>query len=253
MTRCSLLLLSVVLGLVACGDDDAPAPVDDAGPGDGAVVPDAARDSGPREDAGPQACTVPDMECPADQPFASAACDFDAMCTYPDPDGSTTWTYQCMDGHWMGTNDCMPPPGGVCPVGPLAEGCRTPFDGTTSATIEIGPTGAGAFRPFEPSEHITPIVGGQGAPMVTFRVRVTGDDVPACVALETQLTLDGGTPQTPTMRPLVLHCGESLAMFEIMGGDLCHPGPFSLEIHVTMQGVGEGTATVTFDEVPCTG
>lgn len=247
-----LFACAFVVALAACGDDDGTTP-DDGGTTDTATGDTSMPDTGPRPDAGPQTCTIADTECPADQPFSSAACDLADSCTYPDPDGTTTWTYVCTDGLWMGTNDCMPPPGGVCPVGPLAEGCRTPFEGSMPATVEIGPPGAGAFRPFRDGEPIELIVGGQGAPMIAFRVRVAGEDVPACVSMSTVLTADAGEPQPVSMRPLVLHCGESLSMFEIVGGDFCRPGPFTLDVHVTLAGIGESTATVTFGEVPCTG
>src|SRR5690349_12104699 len=130
--------VAAAIVMAACGDDD-------RGGGDGG----GAGDAGPVADAGPEMCTIPQTTCPEDQPYAGAACATTEPCTYPDPGGMYTWTYLCMGGGWAGMSDCVAAPGGTCPVGPLGEPCRPPFDGMlTGATVEIGPAGGGAFRPF---------------------------------------------------------------------------------------------------------
>jgi hypothetical protein len=233
MRLCALFLGLMVLG---CGDDER-----------------EERDSGlPPADTGPEMCTIVDTVCPAELPFTSAACDLTDMCMYPDPDGMTTWTYRCESGMWRGEHDCMTF-GGGCPVGPLAEGCRMPFAGTLAgATVEIGPQGTTPFRPLMAGETIVPVVGGQGSPMFAYRVRVSGDGVPRCIGVTTTATIDG-VAQTPSMRRVTLHCGESLTVFEILAGDFCRPGPFALTVHVQVDGIGETSVDLTFDEVACTG
>ena len=228
MTR---LLLTFAL-LVGCGDDDRGS---DAG----------------GDDAG-MACTVPDRVCPPDQPYATAACDLTDECTYPDPGGMFTWTYRCIDGMWAGESDCMPAPGGSCPVGPLAEACRPPFSGVvTGATVTVGPS-SGPFRAFDDAERVELIRGGQGASMLAFRVRVEGAGIPACVRTETTLTVDG-TPMGPAMmQSLELHCGSSLTVFVIVP-ELCDDMVHTLGVTVGIPGVGTGESNVTFVPSPCFG
>jgi hypothetical protein len=243
MHRVKILVL-FFLPLSGCGDDDGTTPGTDSGPR-------------PGEDAGTEACTIPDTTCPADQPFAGSACDLDESCNYTDPVmmGGTPviWTYTCVDSQWMGTSDCMPAPGGSCPVGPLAEGCRMPFTGMlTGATIELGPPGAGPFRPFMPDEMIELVVGGQGSAMIALRIRVDGEELPRCVTVASEMEIDGGAPQGAGMRPMVLHCGESLPFFLIVP-EVCMPGMHQNVLRVTIPGIGTGTATVRHGGTPCYG
>ncbi len=235
MNRASLLLILVA----AAGG------CDDRGGGSGA-------DAGSRADSGPQECTVPDTACPEDQPIAGQACDTAETCTYPDPGGMYTWTLRCTSGAWEGTSDCVPPPGGACPVGPLAESCRPAFTGTlTGATVEIGPPG-GAFRPFLADERVGLIIGGQGAPMVSYRFRVTGEGLPSCVTASSTLSIDGmATP--PASQRVALHCGETSAVFQIVAQTCDAPAEHVLGIRVQVAGIGTGTATVRYTEPGCTG
>lgn len=213
-------------------------------------------DSGaPVDDAGAEMCTIPDTTCPADQPVAGAACDTAETCMYPDPNGMYTWTYHCQSLAWEGTSDCDPsmaPIGGGCPVGPLAESCRPPFAGTLAgATVEIGDTGSGPFRAFAPGEHVSLVTGGQGSPMLGFRVRVTGTGVPRCVTATTSLTVDTGTPLT-VMRSLALHCGTTLPAFEIVA-DPCDSASHTLDVTVEVAGIGTGHVTLEYVGPPCVG
>lgn len=201
-------------------------------------------------DAGPEVCTIPDTTCPVDLPLAGAACDTAEACTYPDPGGTWMWTYHCADLAWAGTSDCVPAPGGSCPVGPLAESCRAPFAGTLSgATIEIGGPGTGPFHPLLPGELVTLITGGQGAPMLGFRVRVSGASVPICVSATISLTIDGRPPSTEE-RSLTLHCGTTLPAFQIVA-DPCDGAMHTLDVHVDVAGIGTTHVAVEYLGPPC--
>ena len=231
------LATAVLIG--ACGDDDGATP-----------------DGGSDVDAGAESCTIPDTTCPEDQPFAGAACATSETCMYPEliPMGGMdiTWTYTCVADRWQGVSDCKPAPGGACPVGPLAEGCRMPFGGTVSgATVQVGPGGSGAFRTFMPDEEIDVIVGGQGSPMLSLRLHVDGADIPSCVNAITTLTVDG-TAGAPQMRPIVLHCGDTLSFFQILSEN-CDETPLPLHIEIELVGIGTATADVIYMGGPCFG
>ena len=232
----ALVLVALFAG--GCGDDD--------------VAP---ADSGaPAGDAGAEMCTIPDTTCPVDQPLAGAACDTAETCMYPDPNGMFTWTYRCQDLAWAGTSDCDPMMilGGGCPVGPLAESCRPPFSGMLSgATVEIGDAGTGPFRALTSGERVMLITGGQGSPMVGFRVRVSGVGVPRCVSATTTLTIDA-MPPTSEMRSLALHCGTTLPAFQIVA-DPCDMATHMLDIRVDVAGVGSGHVTVEYVGPACVG
>ena len=206
-------------------------------------------------DAGPELCTIPDTTCPLDQPLAGAACDTAMPCTYPDPGGTYTWTYACEGSAWAGTSSCDPtmvPPGGSCPVGPLVESCRPPFAGTISgATVEIGDPGAGPFRPLTTGERVSLITGGQGSPMLGFRVRVSGPSIPRCVSATTSMTVESN-PSAVEMRSMALHCGTTLPAFQIVP-DVCDGALHTLDIRVDIAGIGTTHVTVEYMGLPCYG
>ncbi len=165
-----------------------------------------------------------------------------------------TWTYHCQAMAWTGMSDCDPMMilGGGCPVGPLAEACRPPFAGTlTGATVEIGAAGADAFRPLTDGEMVSLITGGQGSPMVGFRVRVNGADLPRCVSATTTLMVDSTTP-SPEMRSLTLHCGTTLPVYQIVP-DPCDSAMHTLDVRVDVAGVGTAHVTLSYVGPPCVG
>ena len=113
------------------------------------------------------------------------------------------------------------------------------------ATVEIGPVDPSEpFRPFDDGA-ITPLVwGAQGSPMVSFRVRVTGVDAPACVGMTVEVDLgEGGLD--PVSDRLALHCGASVAAYTIVErtDELCSSnGPLDTRLHVDLAGLGEASA-----------
>lgn len=240
------MLTLAILCAAGCGDDDVSA-ADGGVPGGDA--------GGPVGDAGAEMCTIPDTTCPADMPLAGAACDTAESCMYPDPNGTVMWTYRCAAHAWVGTNDCDPtmvPPGGSCPVGPLAESCRPPFAGMLSgATIEIGDPGTGTFRPFTTGERVSLVTGGQGSPMVGYRIRVTGAGVPRCVGMTTTVMIDSSAP-TSEERNVALHCGTTLPVFQIVP-DPCDMATHALDIEADIAGIGTTHVTVEYVGPPCVG
>jgi hypothetical protein len=93
-------------------------------------------------------------------------------------------------------------------------------------------------------EPMRAIIGGQGAGMVNFRLRVDSPAAPSCVTLITRTTVDGGTPQQTT-RDLALRCGESLGILEIIPADACDP-TVTLDLDVEIEVVGIGTTAGHF-------
>jgi len=216
---------------MGCGDDAAPVPAD-AG--------------------APIACDEVAAACPAAHPQPGGLCEGALSCPYPDEvDPSVTWTYDCTAGVWTAMSDCMLL-GGGCPAPPLAESCSPAFSGMISgATIEIGPADASQpFRAFGDGEVVTPVVGGQGAAMIPFRVRVSGAAAPDCVLLERSIALTASGMVATIQSPVVLRCGQSLAVFIVLPA-LCEPGVYDAQLHVVLQGIGEATAHVMFEAPPC--
>ncbi len=198
---------------------------------------------------GSAACFVPDTTCPSERPFIGAACAMTDVCQYEDPNKVDTWTYQCESGRWNGEATCEPLFGGGCPVPPLVEKCTGPFDGNKSgATVEIGPVETGPFRPFKEGEETPLIVGGQGSPMIAFRIKATGADDVSCARVDTTTTI-GGLPGGHASA-IKLHCGESLTVFTIVDAP-CDPGKHAVELKVEVRGVGTATANLKISDPPC--
>jgi len=219
----SLAVASLVLG--ACGSDPSPT------------------DAGPRVDGG-ASCGEPDTSCPASLPHPGAPCATGLACEFPAMNG--TWMYACPAGRWEATSTCTAPPGGTCPIPPLAETCDSPFAGTLEGgTIEVGPAGSDAFRPYTDGEMVSLVYGGQGSPMIHYRVRVNGVDAPGCVRAVTTLTAPVVEPVSEP-RTLRLRCGESLGIFTIVtGGTSCPDAPVDTQLEVEITGVGTATADIT--------
>lgn len=188
-------------------------------------------------------CALPDVACPAKAPFPGASCDLGDSCKYPVGDGVNTWTYSCQEGRWSGQSTCEGAIGGGCPVPPLVETCDQPFSGHASgAKIEIG--AADPTQPFEALEEGAELGltwGGQGSPMVGYRIRVTGVEA-GCVRADTTLSA-AGKPGASTPGAIALHCGgESLSVLGIFPIEsVCEVSPnekVDLEIAIDVQGVG---------------
>lgn len=224
-----LLLLASALLLSGCGDDGSAA---DAGP------PGA--DAG-RADAGPLDCDTPATSCPAEQPHPGGPCVSGLECTYPVGDGVNDWTYTCPGDRWEAMATCEEVLGG-CPVPPLAESCRTPFEGTLAgASVALGPPGPEAFRDFVDGERVALIYGNQGSPMLAFRVRLTGADAVTCGGLTATLSL-GGPDTARSESAVVFRCGQTLDVFSIVTLDFCEERPYELTLDVEVAGVGSRQA-----------
>jgi len=223
----SLLLSLFVLPALACSGN-----VDE---GQGAAGAGGGGGSG-------GSCAQPDISCPAKAPYPGSACAVVSTCQYPVGDGANTWTYSCDAGRWRGEATCQGPIGGGCPIPPLAEACDAPFKGSAKGSIELG--GADPEKPFEPlaeGAELPLTWGGQGSPMVAYRLRVTGVDA-SCVRIDTTLSA-AGKPGAPTPNAIVLHCGESLSVYSVFPMDsVSCEQPMNeyvdLEVAVDVQGVG---------------
>jgi len=244
----SLLIALGAATLVACGGSST-----DGQPASGGAG--GVGGSGGSGGEGAAACGVPDLACPAAKPYPGATCQVSSSCEYPVGDQMNTWTYTCESGRWQAVASCNAPPGGGCPIPPLAEKCDTPFTGSASgAAIEIGIADPSQpFRSFQDGEEINMLWGGQGSPMVPYRVRVSGVDA-SCIRIDTTLTL-AAKSAAPTPNAIVLRCGESLSIYDIVPVDLldCQVNEqlVDLDILVEVQGVGSATAHVTLQNPGC--
>lgn len=251
--------LSLLAGLVAVGCDSGTEDTDggsgtdagstDAGPDatstDAGPGTDAGWDAGPW-DAGPDAgglCGLDiDSTCPASMPHSGAPCRDGLTCEYPDPNGM--WMYGCPAGRWQATSTCTSL-GGGCPIPPFAETCDMPVTDTLmGAVVEIGPAGSGPFRPFMDREMISIIFGGQGSPMIEYRIRITRVDAPDCVRAIT--TIDA-TLVEPVSEPrtINLRCGESLGILTIVPtAVMCPDTPVETVLTANVTGIGSASVTV---------
>jgi len=151
------------------------------------------------------------------------------------------WTHTCVSGAWQGESLC--PPGGAC-VPPLAESCSSPVRDHGAGVVEIGPVEAGAFRPFAMGEEVAVIYGGQGSPMIEYRVR-TESDAPECTELVSTLRTPVTTDVLDRLR-LRTRCGRSLGIFTILPQtDPCpEPGLVDVELEVELTGIGSTTVNL---------
>jgi hypothetical protein len=203
---------------------------------DGTSVPDR------MNDGETPTCGTPDRTCPLDQPYEGAPCEGELSCPYPDGGSDETWTFECVSGQWDGSVTCPMIPGASCPVPPLAEPCRDPFGGTVpDVMVELGP--ADEARPFEVGERVPILWGGQGSPMITYRMTVTGADELECVKIETTLSIPGET-SAPTPMPVKLRCGNTLTLFSIIPFSLIEPRLLDVTLDVQVTGIGSAQAAV---------
>jgi len=241
MLRLSLSLLLASMS-VACGDAN---PASDAGSSDA-----GSSDAG-AFDAGPLACGEPETSCPTDRPYEGGACNLTGSCAYVIESGIHEWTFECTGGTWSGSATVCAPGAGCVP--PLAESCDAPVRDHGVGTVQIGPVTAGPFVPFADGDEASIVFGGQGSPMLQFRVR-TSTDAPSCVELISTLRTTVAEDVIDRAR-LRLHCGASLGIFTILpiAVDCATPGPVDVELQVDITGIGSTTATLSVPgDVFCT-
>jgi hypothetical protein len=176
-----------------------------------------------------------------DPPYEGAPCEGSLRCEYPDEFSEETWTFECRDGAWDGSVTCEHVAiGGTCPVPPFAEVCRDLFSGTVAgATIALGPPDEA--RSFSVGEMVPIVWGGQGSPMITFRLNVTGGDELECVNVRTTVSLSGETGVMTTW-PVKIRCGRSLSLFRILPLDLGEARDLDVILEAEVTGVGTTTA-----------
>jgi hypothetical protein len=181
----------------------------------------------PSDGATPVACGEPDRSCPTDSPYPGAPCEGDLMCEYD------SFLYECLGTSWsaIGCPGCSPP---------LVDGCRDPFAGSLSgATVEIGTGGFEPFRPLRDGDRAGIVLGGQGLPMIEFRMRIDHAEPPDCVSMNAMLTYEGMT--VPSMTPVRVRCGQTLGTFIILPECPFEPRLYDVTLSVDVPGVGSVT------------
>jgi hypothetical protein len=86
---------------------------------------------------------------------------------------------------------------------PEPDTCSSPPAELSLDLLEIGPgdDGNSAFVPFVDGDEIPIVVGGQGSDMIVLRIRIAGEDAPACLPQTTRV-LSGGVQVAGETRPL---------------------------------------------------
>ncbi|MDQ3035954.1 MAG: hypothetical protein M3Y87_26355 [Myxococcota bacterium] len=186
-------------------------------------------------------CSVADVSCPSEAPFAGAPCEGELRCPYSTTTGEGTFT--CVGGRWDGSILCA----GCAP--PLAESCASPFAGSAPGSVELGAPG-GAFAAFADGERAPVEWGGQGFAMIGYRVRAGGDAPPSCVRLTSRVRIDGGEWVQGT-RPVALRCGQSLQVLDILPELPCEFRDYSVDVEVDVEGVGSGAAHLIVEGGGC--
>lgn len=233
-------LALVALGAAACGSTVEGASSDgEGGSGNGSNT----GNSGNQTTVIETDCGEVDVACPAMRPFAGSPCEGDLQCTYVEDNGFTTWTSTCLSGAWTSSASCGEEPiGGTCGgTPPTAEACSNPFGGTLEASVEIGPASEEIFRPFFDGEEVSIEWGGQGSPMVFYRLKLGGPELPTCVGLTVSVESPLFFEPFPYTDSVVLRCGQSLSMYTIVPYGECTTteGTFDATVRVTVAGVGE--------------
>lgn len=211
LPSCSALCL-LVTSLAAC--ESPPAPAEDA--------------------AVPSSCD-PDRACPEGAPVWGGPCEGALTCPYEvcGPGGDDV--YECVDGQWSFTM-----PGCVGNSPPLAESCRTPYDGALpGASVRLSGDRAGAPA-LADGDSVEIAFGAQGLAMVPFRLHLEGVDgasAPSCVRVTTTLTLDG-TASAPAIQQVRLRCGSSLRIQDILPDLPCDERSYAIGLSVAVDGVG---------------
>ncbi len=190
-------------------------------------------------------CTVVDQNCPDIRPYAGGLCEGELTCSYPE-ESMTTWTFTCSEqGEWIGDCESNAPDG--CSGIPLSKTCENPFDGNREDTaVEIGPVSiTEPFRTFTNDEMIDVVWGGQGLPMLAYRIRLVGGDDLGCISVNTTLEIGGNVIQSGAI-PSTLRCGQTPTVYTILDGDICDDRIYDLEVEVVIDGIGTATSSLTF-------
>ncbi|MGB0590698.1 MAG: WD40/YVTN/BNR-like repeat-containing protein [Myxococcota bacterium] len=233
-----------------------PDPVEpDAGPQDGGSLEDseAPFEDTSEEDVGPTpaACDAPMLSCPDNQLglFVGGPCEGDdLLCSYEIAADMEYWHFTCVDGRWSMSPECLSI-GGACGIPAPSEACLGPYDGDSLGVgFELGPANLqSAFTPFTSGEEVTLAWGGQGSPMLEFRLEVDDLEAPECLSYQMTAELSAGTnaQASGTVR---MRCGKSLAMYIILPLEIidCDPSLFDLQLTVTIPGLGERVYDLTF-------
>ena len=226
----------------ASGSEE-PRDTSDIGPSPDTSEPDA--------EPAPQLCGTPMTSCPPNQPglFVGAPCEGeDLLCSYEIMAGGEYWHFSCVEGRWHLDVECLAI-GGACGVLPPSEACLGPHENAPlGMDFDIGPaTSEAAFTPFTPGQEVSLSWGGQGAPMLEFRLKVDDDEAPQCLSYHMSAELSAGTnaEASGTVRT---RCGESLAMYIILPLEVidCDTSMFDVQLTLTIEGLGERVYTLSF-------
>lgn len=222
---------------VGCADetaDPSATPEDPSGPVDPPVAPVEGE------------CGLIDVSCPARRPHPGAPCQGALTCAYPE--GSALWGATCVDEAWSLNATCTEQSiGGVCFLPSEAETCTDPFLGAGEGTVEAGVSShQGAFRPFEEGELLEVEFGGQGSPMLWYRVQVDGPQPPPCARVTATMESPEFYEPGSVVRDVVLRCGASLDMFTIVPFGDCTGStePVEVTLTVEVEGIGASTTSV---------
>jgi len=227
----------------------------DAGPADSESTTDTVT---PTEDTNegdigpaPMACNAPMTSCPENQQglFVGGPCEGDELlCSYEIAAEMEYWHFTCVDGRWAMQPECLSI-GGVCGIPAPSEACLGPYDGAAlSAGFDIGTANLqDAFSPFAPGQEVPLVWGGQGSPMLEFRLEVDDLEAPECLSYQMTAELSAGTSAeaSGTVR---MRCGKSLTMYIILPLEIidCDPSLFDLKLTLTIPGLGERVYDLTF-------
>ena len=135
---------------------------------------------------------------------------------------------------------------GPGPDVPDPDSCASGSSGTLS-TIELGTVDEGTFIPLQSGQAVDLVFGGQGGAMVPVRLRLSGSDVPSCLAHMTEVYTDG---QQIASDNVPVHTYEddidtrsTRPMFLVLFASEPAPGQ-PLEVRTTIGGVTESIELV---------
>jgi hypothetical protein len=208
--------------------------------------------------SGPVDCDPVDVACPTMRPLYGTPCAEGLSCVYePTRADPARFTLTCPDGRWAEMMDCSNAgEGGVCGLPVFGEACDAPAtSGLPPGHLELGPEFVDApFRAFDAAEQVVEVTGGQGSPMLPFRVRYVPDDPavtpPTCVEIGIQLSVAGEAPPPPATQTLRLRCGTSLRAYVIDALPLADDRLTTLDLTVGVTGGPSTTSLVQVQGMP---
>lgn len=132
---------------------------------------------------------------------------------------------------------------------PEPDTCNSGQVGSVGA-IEIGDPDESSFVPLGNGDAVNFAVGGQGTDMLPIRIRISGSDLPECLAQSTRVVYDGNTIATESS-PLQTYEDEAgtratRAVYVIMA-DIPPTSGDSFDVSTT---VGTVTTTLTLMRAP---